>query len=115
MSLPGSTQLGHAKRMLSTLPWNQFAPAVSVFDGAISSSITSDHRCGLAYSLGDSLLLKRDQIKAPFRAQWFDPTSGQFRDADFKPLSDEDQLQFTSPGPNAAGDRDWVLVVRSGE
>jgi hypothetical protein len=41
-------------------------------------------------------------LKIKGEAQWFDPTSGAFRQAD----------AFTPPGKNAAGDGDWVLLIR---
>jgi hypothetical protein len=37
----------------------------------------------------------------PSTTQWFDPTDGSFRQA---------SEPFETPGKNAAGDHDWVLV-----
>jgi hypothetical protein len=47
-------------------------------------------------------------MRGPARARWFDPTSGAYRAAG-NALSGTHR--FTTPGKNAAGDRDWVLVL----
>jgi hypothetical protein len=50
------------------------------------------------------------KFAAPGRARWFDPTSGEFvAAAGSLPLSGT--REFSPPGPNKAGEPDWVLVL----
>jgi hypothetical protein len=45
------------------------------------------------------------------RAQWFEPTSGTYRQIAGSPLVRSGRRTFTPPGKNHGGDRDWVLVL----
>jgi hypothetical protein len=45
------------------------------------------------------------------RARWFDPASGNFKLISESPLPNRGLAHFTTPGRNAAGATDWVLVL----
>ena len=46
-------------------------------------------------------------------AQWYDPTTGTFTAIAGSPFADTGSQQFSTPGNNAAGDSDWVLLLQS--
>jgi hypothetical protein len=48
------------------------------------------------------------------RARWWDPTSGNFQDATggaYSLSNSAAAVRFTTPGKNAGGANDWVLVI----
>jgi len=45
-------------------------------------------------------------------ARWFDPTSGEFPPVEDFPLTVTDRRGFTPPEKNAAGESDWVLLLK---
>jgi hypothetical protein len=45
------------------------------------------------------------------RARWYDPTSGSYTTDGASPLANSGTHAFTTPGTNAAGSTDWVLVL----
>jgi hypothetical protein len=46
-------------------------------------------------------------------ASWYDPTNGHSAPVAGSPFPNQGARSFTPPGPNAAGDGDWVLVLRA--
>lgn len=114
MNLPGSTQLGHAKRFLLTLPWHKLSPATNVFSGAVYAAVTPDGRCRLAYTTTDKpLTVELGEARTPVNARWFDPTSGDLKIVEGSPLSGDGSASLTPPGKNSAGDTDWVLLLET--
>lgn len=114
MSLPGSTQLAHAKRFLLTLPWHQLAPATNLFQGHTASAATGDGRCALAFSHREQpFSAELGHLKGPLHARWLDPASGETRNLEGSPFPASGRREFRPPGRNAAGDADWVLVLES--
>ena len=51
------------------------------------------------------------KMRGSTTSRWFDPTSGGFQDIGTLPNSGTGN--FAPPGANAAGDRDWVLILTS--
>ena len=114
MSLPGSTQLAHAKKFLLTLPWHQLAPATNVFTGATSAATTANNRCALAFAAkGQALSADLAKLSAAATARWFDPTSGELKTIEGSPFPNTGPREFTPPGKNAADESDWVLVLEA--
>ncbi|HEX6224338.1 MAG TPA: DUF4038 domain-containing protein [Chryseolinea sp.] len=50
-------------------------------------------------------------VSKPAFAYWFDPTDWRYIPIASSPISNTDTREFTTPGKNHAGDRDWVLLV----
>ena len=114
MSLPGSTQLAHAKKFLLTLPWQQLAPATNVFTGATSAAATADGRCALAFAAkGQTVSANLAKLNGPASARWFDPTSDELKAIEGSPFPNARSREFTPPGKNSAGESDWVLVLEA--
>ena len=53
------------------------------------------------------------QLAGPVKAQWFDPSSGQFKSVEGSPFKNEGPRKFDPPEKNAAGDSDWVLLLEA--
>jgi hypothetical protein len=53
------------------------------------------------------------QLRLPLRARWYDPTAGTYGEAAASLLTRAQATDFVPPGLNAAGDRDWVLVLET--
>jgi hypothetical protein len=60
-----------------------------------------------------TLTVDMDQLAAPVRARWYDPTDGTFHRDRRALLPNHGLREFTPPGRNSAGDGDWVLVLDS--
>ncbi len=60
-----------------------------------------------------SVTVDMARMSGPARARWFDPAGGSYRDASGggQALPNRGDRAFSVPGPNAAGDKDWVLVL----
>jgi hypothetical protein len=102
-------------------PWHELVPDETnsfLVDGAgtytaegdvldsdyATTAVTPDGTFGLVY-VPTSRTIEVDMSKMADGAvaRWFDPTDGSFQDAS----------SFETPGKNAAGDEDWVLVVEA--
>jgi hypothetical protein len=46
-------------------------------------------------------------------ARWYDPTNGTFTAISDAPLANTGSATLATPGANAAGDYDWVLVLEA--
>ena len=114
MSLPGSTQLAHAKKFLLTLPWPQLAPTTNTFTSATSAAIAANGRCALAFAAkSQTVSANLAKLSGPVTARWFDPTSGESKTIVGTPFPNTGTREFTPSGKNAAGENDWVLVLEA--
>lgn len=114
MRLPGSTQVALARRFLLRLPWHQLQPATNLVEGATSCAATQDGRWVLAYTVsGKGVIVQLGRLPEDAIPGWFDPTSGNFREG--QPEENDGARTYEPPGQNAAGDKDWLLVLRSTE
>ena len=76
---------------------NDYATAARTPDGRLAVIYLPTHR---------SIAVRRSAMAAGTRAAWVDPTSGTRRPV---PMA----ATFTTPGPNAGGDHDWLLILSS--
>ncbi len=135
MLLPGSSQLALAKALLLTLPWHRLTPiaptpafASSIWQRLqgwlpqasgrhqtpIAAAASANHDLAIFYSI-DSRPYRVDlgRLSQPVEAFWFDPVNASKVPA--LPLTNpaKSRPKFAPPGKNAAGEEDWVLVVRT--
>ena len=54
------------------------------------------------------------RLQSEVDAAWFDPTSGKASPVAGSPFPAAGERSFTPPGKNAAGDGDWVLLLKAG-
>jgi Protein of unknown function (DUF4038)/Putative collagen-binding domain of a collagenase len=68
-----------------------------------TAATTRDGSLGIVYvPTARTITVDVRTLQPGMTARWFDPTDGSFRDA---------RAPFTTPGKNAAGAGDWVLVI----
>jgi hypothetical protein len=101
--LPGSTHMKHMREFFAKLEWWKLRPAPELV-----ANQPAEVARFIAASRGDGIVVvytpvaQKVDLSVQGEAQWFDPTSGEFRKAE----------SFTPPEKNAAGDGDWVLLLR---
>jgi hypothetical protein len=120
-------QIARLRRMFSALPWWQLVPAtgdelvtggrgtelttdepMDVLDNDYATAArTADGRLAVVYlPTRRTISIRREAVPAATRATWVDPTSGARHPVRMASA-------FTSPGTNAAGDPDWILLLTS--
>lgn len=52
-------------------------------------------------------------LRKPGFAYWFDPTDGRYTQAATSVIKNRGVREFIPPGKNRAGERDWVLLIRT--
>jgi len=115
----------HLLRLMESIPWWRLAPdaqhqLVTAGFGAwkqadyVTAALADDGSAGAIY-LPDARLFTVNlaKLSSKVTARWFDPTSGQFTAVAGSPFSNGGQQDFTPPGKNAAGERDWVLALEA--
>ncbi len=121
---PGATEMARLRTTFSQLPWWEMAPDVDetfvtagrgtrvegddpmdVLDNDyVTATITADGRAAAVYvPTARTITIDRTRLASGVRATWIDPSSGARR-----PVSLSATL--TTPGRNAAGDQDWLLL-----
>jgi len=119
------TQIARVRTLFSTLRWWELVPDTGseLFTGGRGTELTTDEpkdvlendyvtaartpdgRLAVVYlPARRTIAVDPSAMAAGTRATWVDPTSGARRPV---PMSG----RFTPPGPNAAGDNDWLLVL----
>jgi hypothetical protein len=127
LSTRALTQIGRLRRLFSTLAWWQLVPdtgnqLVTAGRGTelttdepmdvlendyVTAARTPDGRLAVVYlPTQRTISVDPSAMAAGARAAWIDPTSGASRPV---PMA----ASFTTPGRNAGGDHDWLLVLRS--
>ena len=127
LSTPAVTQIERLRNLISGLPWWQLMPDTSdrvvtggrgtqlktddpmdVLDNDyVTAAKTPDGRFAVIYlPTKRTISVNRAALPAGTRAAWTDPTSGTSHPV---PMSNT----FTTPGTNAGGDADWLLLFTS--
>jgi hypothetical protein len=127
LSTPALTQIGRLRQLMSELPWWQLVPddqhplvtggrgtqlrtdaPMDVLDNDyVTAATTPDGRLAVIYlPARHTISLDRSALPPGSRAVWVDPTSGTRRPA---PMAST----FSTPGINAGGDADWLLLLVS--
>jgi hypothetical protein len=83
--------------------------------GYITCSRLADNTLAVLYDYegGASFTVDLTQMAGSgnVTARWFDPTNGQFTNATGSPIAQASGHVFTTPGNNASGESDWLLVL----
>jgi hypothetical protein len=116
------TELGYVVRFLKDRPWQDLVPdtAHSFLTGDTGTytstgdvlendyavaAVTADRTLAIVYTPTERTLnIDQNNLPPEAMAQWFDPTDGSYRPA---------SAPFSTPGKNAAGDSDWVLIFEA--
>jgi hypothetical protein len=131
LDTPAVTQLQYLTALLAPRAWYALVPdqahtvvtagyGTFATSGSVSrndyatAARTSDGTLVLAYMPTlRTLTVQLSQLSAPVTARWYDPTTGAYSLIASGILNVGAQA-FTPPGPNGAGDGDWVLVLEAG-
>jgi hypothetical protein len=80
----------------------------------VTAAATEDGSLAVAYlPHGGTIQVAMNRLRRPVRATWFDPAGGQYEPVAGSPFGNKGSRDFTSPGRNAAGDADFVLVLEA--
>jgi hypothetical protein len=81
----------------------------------VTAAVTPDGSLGMAYlPQGGTITVAMTNLQNHVSARWLDPAGNTFTNIAGSPFSNTGNQNFTSPGANRAGDRDWVLVLETG-
>jgi hypothetical protein len=61
---------------------------------------------------GNALTVNLGNFSGVLAAKWYDPTTGTYRDIDGSPFENRVTREFTVPGNNGRGMKDWVLLLQ---
>ena len=118
----GSKDVTYFRALTNAVPWWTLVPDVAgsfVTAGAgpdggthATAAVSADGTWAVVYlPTRRSITVDLSRLKGSVATgYWYDPTSGK---ATFLHSMSLTQQTITSPGPNAAGDADWVLVLNS--
>jgi hypothetical protein len=126
----GVTQLTIWKDFFSSLPWYDLIPdqehsvvtaGLGTY-GDLQTRVSNSDFCTAAKTPDGSFVVaymptartitvNMASLKAPANAKWFDPTNGTYTTVPGGPFRNKETRQFTPPGNNHDGDRDWVLLI----
>lgn len=97
---PGARSMAHLKALFDRLPWWDLTPDSSFAEGPRLAAASSAAQGVIYLAEGGAVTL----AQAPRAARWFDPSNGEERNA-------RSGRTLSAPPQNAAGERDWVLLV----
>ena len=136
LSTTGASQMQVVKNTLTAIPWHKLVPDQShvlvtagygtqstVDSGTdltclnttnyVTTAKTSDGRYSVSYApVATTLAVNMAQYATPVRVSWVDPTNGARRPLNGgTAYTNSGTRSFTTPGSNAAGATDWVLLA----
>jgi hypothetical protein len=80
----------------------------------VTAALADDGSFALAYVPSPrEITMDLGRLKGPVADHWFDPTNGKQSADGGDLITQRDKRSFTPPGRNAAGDRDFVLVLET--
>jgi hypothetical protein len=120
LAYDGSRQVGLMRRLFELRPWYKLVPDQSVIaagqgegEDHVRAARAEDGSFVIAYlPSGKPVSIKMAKVSGKsVKAQWYDPTNGKFQSVADSPFANTGSRQFTPPGKNKTGDRDWVLLL----
>jgi hypothetical protein len=129
LDTPGAEQFGHMKALFEPRAWYELVPdqahtVVTAGYGSFSSTgwpgnsdyvtaaRTPSGKLVMAYvPSARTVTVDMSQLSGPVTARWYDPVVGSFASIANSPFANTGSSDFTTPGTNAGGDEDWVLVL----
>src|SRR5262249_5485652 len=125
LDTPGAIQIGYLKRFFESRPWYNLVPdqSNSVITAGMGSFGTKDFVNAARTSAGPPVLaptpsarpftVDMSRLSGPVNARWFDPSAGTFTAIAGSPFPNSSSIALNTPGTNAGGDADWVLVLEA--
>ena len=124
LNSPGAVQMANFTALFQSRPWHDLVPdqdhsvvtsGLGDFGSSdyVTAARTPDGRLVMAYvPTARTVTVDMGRLSGPTTARWYDPASGTsviISDS----LSNSGLVPFTTPGGNADGYEDWVLVLES--
>jgi hypothetical protein len=125
MQVRSTAQAPNLLKLLQTLPWWELVPDTKhefVTSGFgewtradyATAALATDGTCGLVYLPSErAVTVDLSKLKPGITVSWFDPASAATKPVSGSVLGNTGTRPFVSPGKNADGDTDWVLVLRT--
>ncbi len=136
LDTPGAAQMAYVKALFESRAWYDLAPdqthkvvvaGYGTFDGTnsqgnrfvmtsdyVTAGRTADGSLVMAYMpTFRPITMDMTKLRGAASAQWFDPSSGNYRAVEGSPFPNADKHVFIPPRHNADGDEDWVLVLEA--
>jgi hypothetical protein len=131
LDTPGAAQIGYLKALFEPRAWFALVPdtshiVVTAGYGTYASSgyvadndyltaaQTADGTLAVIYTpVARTFTVDMARFSAPVTTRWFDPSSGVYQTVAGSPFPNLGGRDFTTPGPNADGDGDWVLIAET--
>ncbi len=120
-------------QLLDSVPWYNLVPSGQagmknlVTEGGgtygkldyVTAAATADGKVLLAYipptaKGSSSVTVDMTRLRGNVRERWFDPTSGNYKEA-ASSLVKNGTKSFLTPGKNSGGATDWILVLQASE
>jgi len=129
LDTPGSAQFGYLAKLFAGLQWFRLVPdqahkIVTAGYGTFTSSgnvgssnyvttaATPDGTLAISYlPTGGTIVVDMARLAGRVQARWFDPANGTYSPVSSSPFTNPGKVRLTTPGANADGDPDWVLVL----
>lgn len=132
LDTPGVTQLGYFRNFFTNLAWHTLVPdqthklisaGYGTFDTANSLVEVSDYATaalapngtlGVVYTpVSHTLTVQMTNFSGSVTSRWFDPSANTFTPIAGSPFPNTITTNLTTPGNNAAGVGDWVLLLEA--
>jgi Protein of unknown function (DUF4038)/Putative collagen-binding domain of a collagenase len=132
MATAETVQFLYQRNLLAGRPWHRLVPDtgntfLTAGEGTYGSSTdwlhTSTYATAAVTALGDfglvyspasrTLTIDMSKMAGSTTARWWDPTDNSFSAISGSPFSNSGTHNFATPGTNAGGDGDWLLVLEA--
>ena len=130
LDTPGAMQIAYVKALFEPRAWYELVPdqthtvvtaGYGTFSGSGSNSAndyvtaarTPSGKLVIAYvPSARTVTIAMSQLSGPATVRWYDPVVGTFTTSIVgSPFANTGLSSFTTPGTNAGGDEDWVLIL----
>ena len=129
LETPGAVQIKHLKALFQPRAWYELVPdqahtvvtagyGTFVSTGSpgdndyVTAARTPSGKLVMAYMpSARTVTVDMSQLSGPATARWYDPVVGTFTNITGSPFAHSGVSDFTTPGTNAGGDEDWVLIL----
>ncbi len=120
---PGAVQMAYVTVLFGSRPWHDLVPDQShtVVTGGFGTFGSGDYATAAMTPAGTlamvyvpsarTVTVDLSRLSGPVTAQWYDPAAGTFTPISGSPFANSGSRALTTPGDNADGDEDWLLVL----
>lgn len=130
LDTPGSAQVRYLVRLFQGRPWFRLVPdqnhklvtaGYGTFESTgnvasssyVTTAATPDGTLAISYlPAGGAITVDMSRLAGPVDAQWYDPANGRYSVVSASPFRNSGSARLSTPGANADGDPDWILVLR---